>query len=289
VDRSRDELLPGSRLTLDQHRRCCRRDDGHLLDDLVERRAATDNAVWGVASNAFPQVVVFELELLLEPFDLLQRSRMGDRDCRVVGKRAKPGERALVTSITIEHAEYAQDLALEDQRLPAKAADALTLNPIGVSDPLVIAFDIVDEDAIPSRADAANLPDTKWESPERSVQARPIAPAIQGHTGTRRQMKASSVIGAFSAKRARLADVARLNQPHASERHSGVRNEPLDDLREDAINRRLRCDRQGQRLQGFWVHGSTLQQRVFVDATTIVRCRSEMSLQQPLSVVLVNG
>jgi hypothetical protein len=38
-----------------------------------------------------------------------------------------------------------------------------------------------------------------------------------------------------------------------------VRNQPVDDLRQDAIDRSFRCDRERNRLKGFWVHSGTLE------------------------------
>jgi hypothetical protein len=38
-----------------------------------------------------------------------------------------------------------------------------------------------------------------------------------------------------------------------------VRNQPVDDLRQDAIDRSFGCDGQRNRLKGFWVHSGTTQ------------------------------
>src|SRR5688572_16796929 len=97
VEGARDKFLSRSRLALDQHCRRCRRNDSHLLDHVAKRRTVAEDAVPGIAPNVLAQVVVFELKLLLELFDPSQRPRMRDRDRRVVGKRAKPGERTRVT------------------------------------------------------------------------------------------------------------------------------------------------------------------------------------------------
>jgi hypothetical protein len=56
-------------------------------------------------------------------------------------------------------------------------------------------------------------------------------------------MKASRLIGAFSAERAGVANIPRAYQPDAGERYCSVRNQPVDDLRQDAIDRCFRCDR----------------------------------------------
>jgi hypothetical protein len=112
-----------------------------------------------------------------------------------------------------------------------------------VSDPIVIPGDVLDEDAFPGPADAADLPDANWKSPERSIQAGPISPALQGRAGARRQMKASRLIRAFSTQRTGLANIPRAYQPDAGERYCRVRNQPVDDLRQDAIDRSFRCDR----------------------------------------------
>jgi hypothetical protein len=70
-------------------------------------------------------------------------------------------------------------------------------------------------------------------------------------------MKASRLIRAFSAQRAGLAHIPRAYQPDAGERYGSVRNQPVDDLRQDPIDRRLRCDRERNRLKGFCVHSGS--------------------------------
>ncbi len=109
---------------------------------------------------------------------------MRDRDRRVVGKLYEARRGATVARIAIEHAQHAQDLAVEDQRLATKAADALVTHPIRASDPIVIARHVFNGDPLPARRDAADLPHTKGKSPERFVRrdqsARPskAAPAL---------------------------------------------------------------------------------------------------------------
>jgi hypothetical protein len=128
-----------------------------------------------------------------------------------------------------------------------------------VSDPIVIAGDVLNEDAVPGRADAADLPDANRKSPERSIQAGPVSPTVQGRAGTRRQMKASRLVGAFSAQQTGLANIPGAYQPDAGERYCSVCNQPIDDLRQDAIDRSFGCDRQRNRLKGFWVHSGNIQ------------------------------
>jgi hypothetical protein len=76
-------------------------------------------------------------------------------------------------------------------------------------------------------------------------------------------MKTSGLIRTLSAKRARIANVPCPNQPNTGKCHCGLRYEAVDDLRKDAIDRRLRGDRERHSLQGFRVHLTTLQ-RVLV-------------------------
>ena len=243
MDAARDEFFAGSRLALDQHRRRCRRNDRHLFDHIAKCRTAADDAVRGVAPDVLAQVVVFEFQLLLQLFDLPECARVRDRDRRVVGKRTKPREGATIARIAIEHAQDPQDLAVEDERLATKAADTLVVYPIRASDPIVIADHIFNEEPVAARADAADLPHTKGKSPERSIQPRPVRTVVQGRPGTRRQMKAPGLIWALSAERARGANIPGRNQPHTGQRHCRVANQALDDLIEDAIDRRFRGDR----------------------------------------------
>jgi hypothetical protein len=56
-------------------------------------------------------------------------------------------------------------------------------------------------------------------------------------------MKASRLIRAFSAQRTGLANVPSAYQPDAGERYCPLRNQPVDNLRQDAIDRSFGCDR----------------------------------------------
>jgi hypothetical protein len=56
-------------------------------------------------------------------------------------------------------------------------------------------------------------------------------------------MKALGLIWALNAQRARRANIPRRNQPDASQGHCRVRNQALDDLSQDTIDRRFRGDR----------------------------------------------
>jgi hypothetical protein len=76
-------------------------------------------------------------------------------------------------------------------------------------------------------------------------------------------MKTSGLIRTLSVKRARLANVPCPNQPHTGKCYCGLRDKAVDDLCKDAVDRRLRGDRERHSLQGFRVHLNTLQ-RVLV-------------------------
>ena len=135
-------------------------------------------------------------------------------------------------------------------------------------DPVVIVADALDEDAVSSRANAADLPHPKWKSSERSVQPGPVRRPVQRGPGTGRQMKTTPLIRALSEERAGRADIAGRNQPDAGKRHRGPGDKALDNLREDALHRCLSGDRECDRLQGFGLHSSTLQRVLGMRATT---------------------
>src|SRR2546425_919512 len=94
------------------------------------------------------------------------------------------------SSLPVPDSPWISTVAVEDQRLATKAADALVTHPIRASDPIVIAGHVFNEESLPARTDAADLPHAKGKSPERSIQPGPVSAAVQGRAGTRRQMKA---------------------------------------------------------------------------------------------------
>jgi hypothetical protein len=138
---------------------------------------------------------------------------------------------------------HAQNPAVEDQRLAAKAADALVTHPLRASDPIVITGHVFNEESVPAGTDAADLPHAKGKSPERSVQPGPVSAAVQGRAGTRGQMKALGLIWALSAQGHVSANIPGRNQPDAGQGHCRVGNQALDDLSQHAIDRRFSGNR----------------------------------------------
>jgi hypothetical protein len=70
-------------------------------------------------------------------------------------------------------------------------------------------------------------------------------------------METATLIRAFGAKRARLADVTWSDQPDARKGDTGLRHQPVHDLGQRPVERSLRGHGQRDALQGFGVHWGT--------------------------------
>jgi hypothetical protein len=121
----------------------------------------------------------------------------------------------------------------------------------------------------------ANLPRAKRNASEVARQGRPVFAAVTGSTGARDEVETTSLIAAFIAQRAGLADVAAIEEPHACERNSFI-DESLNEALEDNVWRSFlgQCERDP--LQRLEVHGGE-STRDFVVALRI-RLNNEISL-----------
>ena len=88
-------------------------------------------------------------------------------------------------------------------------------------------------------------------------------------------METASLIAAFLAQRARLADVAAFEQPDARERDPLI-DQPLNQELEDDVRRSLLGKRERYPLQRFQVHGGETT-RDFVARSTKIPRNHEMS------------
>jgi hypothetical protein len=100
----------------------------------------------------------------------------------------------------------------------------------------------------------ANLPRAKRNASEVARQGRPVFAAVTGSTGARDEVETTSLIAAFIAQRARLADVAALKKPDARERNPLI-DQPLNQTLEDNVRRSFFGKRERYLLQRLRVHG----------------------------------
>ena len=114
-------------------------------------------------------------------------------------------------------------------------------------------------------ANVTNLPRAKGNASKVARQPRPVLAAVSGSTSARDEMETTSLIAAFIAQRARLADVAAIKKPDARERNPLI-DQPLNQTLEDDVRRSLLGKRERYLLQRLHVHGG--DNADFMDGTT---------------------
>ncbi len=258
MDPARDQLLPGARFAEHEDGGVAGGNQVDLLQELANRWAlAHDDAAAEGVSRVGAEPIVLEGELRPLPLDLLERPRVRDRDGGVVGEGAQPREGVGVDARATEDGEHTHGLAAERQRLGGEAPDRLALGPHRARDPGGPLRHVVQQDAAAGGADPANLVDAEREAREVAVETHPRL-AFERAPGTGDEMEAPRSVRTLRAHAADLADVARLDQPHAGECDPRLRGDELDDTIEDAIDPSLLRDGDHHGLQRFRPHWACL-------------------------------
>lgn len=108
---ARDQLLSRPGFALDQHVGLGRCHQIDLSQDLSQGLALADDTVDGNdLRRLFAKVVALQLQLFVQPLDLLERSTIPDGDGSMRRERGKPPEHSLMrrrAEITREHAHDA--------------------------------------------------------------------------------------------------------------------------------------------------------------------------------------
>ncbi len=107
------------------------------------------------AADGLAQVVALALGALLQLGNFLESARVGDRDRSVIGKYSQPIQVRLLEPTAAEERHHTQHLALEAQRLPGKALNALGVGPIRVHQPVARAT--LEQEWAIVRGDVADL------------------------------------------------------------------------------------------------------------------------------------
>ncbi len=214
MNRLRHQLLAGARFAQDQHARVRRRHEGDLLERLLKGGAPADDAARH-RPRVLTQIGVLQGELLAESADLLEGTGMRDGHRGVVGEHAQPGEGVLVERRAGEDGQHPEDLVPEQQGMASEAPDALAQGPLRAGDPGGIVRHLLDQDALPGGADAADLADVQGDAPEVAVQARPVLGRASRSAGARHEPEATGLVRALAPHVAAVTDVARREEPHA--------------------------------------------------------------------------
>ena len=220
VDGAGDEFLAGAALAGDEHRGVGRRDEFDLLLHFAQRGAlAHEVAAASRGGRLFAQVAVFLFEPLLEVFDFLEGTRVGDAHRGVVGEDAQPFKIGRVEDEPVENREHAEHLAAKDERLSGKGLDALAVEPFTVGNPRLVAAHAGQEHRLAGLRDSPNFSHTEREAPKRTIGAREVGGGGFRMARAGDEMQAARLVGALLAEAARLAEVAHVDEPDACKSH----------------------------------------------------------------------
>ncbi|MCL4786454.1 MAG: hypothetical protein KJ070_06600 [Verrucomicrobia bacterium] len=148
---------------------------------------------------------------------------MGQESCRILlrtyrRQRLNCGDQQLDEKYRAPLAMfYLEELSYKEM------AEVLSL-PIGTimsrmsrGNPFLIAAQVGQQQRLTGLADASDFPHSEWKATERTVQARVILRLASRIARARNEVQAARLVRALRAEAARLADVARLDQPDARE------------------------------------------------------------------------